>query len=153
MMMFYLIGKGKAVKDAMKEHSVAGDYYRRIAAALGDLDLVRLHLDRDPGAIRTRVSDAWYPKRNPHAGGTILIWVLGANRAAHHVAREFLHEDVFRLLMERSPVELQLTVACELGDESAVQRLLASVPLTNHLTCAVVKKQHVSGAAVANFTV
>ena len=33
MMMFYLIGKGKAVKDAMKEHSVAGDYYRRIAAA------------------------------------------------------------------------------------------------------------------------
>jgi hypothetical protein len=33
MLMFYLIGKGKAVKDAMKEHNVAGDYYRRIAAA------------------------------------------------------------------------------------------------------------------------
>jgi hypothetical protein len=33
MMMFYLIGKGKAVKDAMTEHNVAGDYYRRIAAA------------------------------------------------------------------------------------------------------------------------
>lgn len=33
MMMFYLIGKGKAVKDAMAEHHVAGDYYRRIAAA------------------------------------------------------------------------------------------------------------------------
>jgi hypothetical protein len=33
MMMFYLIGKGKAVKDAMSEHGVAGDYYRRIAAA------------------------------------------------------------------------------------------------------------------------
>jgi hypothetical protein len=33
MMMFYLIGKGKAVKDAMTEHSVAGDYYRRIAVA------------------------------------------------------------------------------------------------------------------------
>ncbi len=33
MMMFYLIGKGKAVKDAMAEHSVAGDYYRRIAVA------------------------------------------------------------------------------------------------------------------------
>jgi hypothetical protein len=33
MMMFYLIGKGKAVKDAMKEHSVTGDYYRRIAVA------------------------------------------------------------------------------------------------------------------------
>ncbi len=33
MMMFYLIGKGKAVKDAMTEHQIAGDFFRRIAAA------------------------------------------------------------------------------------------------------------------------
>ena len=33
MMMFYLIGKGKAVKDAMGEYTLTGDYYRRIAAA------------------------------------------------------------------------------------------------------------------------
>jgi hypothetical protein len=33
MMMFYLIGKGKAVKDAMAEHNVAGDYFQRIAVA------------------------------------------------------------------------------------------------------------------------
>ena len=33
MMMFYLIGKGKAVKDAMAEHNVTGDYHRRVAAA------------------------------------------------------------------------------------------------------------------------
>jgi hypothetical protein len=33
MMMFYLIGKGKAVKDAMAEHHVSGDYHRRFAAA------------------------------------------------------------------------------------------------------------------------
>ena len=33
MMMFYLIGKGKAVKDAMAEHNLAGDWYRRIAIA------------------------------------------------------------------------------------------------------------------------
>jgi hypothetical protein len=32
MMMFYLIGKGKAVKDAMLEGGLAGDQYRRIAA-------------------------------------------------------------------------------------------------------------------------
>jgi hypothetical protein len=32
MMMFYLIGKGKAVKDAMAESGLTGDYYRRIAA-------------------------------------------------------------------------------------------------------------------------
>jgi hypothetical protein len=33
MMMFYLIGKGKAVKDAMAEGQLTGDQYRRIAAA------------------------------------------------------------------------------------------------------------------------
>jgi hypothetical protein len=33
MMMFYLIGKGKAVKDAMVEGNLTGDYYRRIAVA------------------------------------------------------------------------------------------------------------------------
>ena len=32
MMMFYLIGKGKAVKDAMTDHCLSGDQYRRIAA-------------------------------------------------------------------------------------------------------------------------
>jgi hypothetical protein len=31
MMMFYLIGKGKAVKDAMQEGGLTGDFYRRIA--------------------------------------------------------------------------------------------------------------------------
>jgi hypothetical protein len=33
MMMFYLIGKGKAVKDAMTENGITGDYFRRIAGA------------------------------------------------------------------------------------------------------------------------
>ena len=33
MMMFYLIGKGKAVKDAMAEGGLTGDQYRRIAMA------------------------------------------------------------------------------------------------------------------------
>ena len=40
MMMFYLIGKGKAVKEAMAEYSVTGDYYRRIAAARKPVFLV-----------------------------------------------------------------------------------------------------------------
>jgi hypothetical protein len=32
MMMFYLIGKGKAVKDAMAEYRLSGNHYARIAA-------------------------------------------------------------------------------------------------------------------------
>ena len=99
-----------------------------LAAALGDLDLVRRHLDANPAAIRTSVSHEWFPKRNPHSGGVIYIWVLGSNRTAHEVAREFGHNDVFQLLMERSPEELKLVVACESGDESLLREILAKQP-------------------------
>lgn len=99
-----------------------------MAAALGDLNLVRHHLDRDPACIRMSVSEEWFPKRDPRAGGTIYIWTLGAHRTAHAVAREFGHEDVFQLLMERTPEELKLALACELGDETVFQRFLAKNP-------------------------
>ncbi len=99
-----------------------------MAAALGDAELVRRHLDRDPGCIRMNVSEEWFPKQNPRSGGTIYIWMLGAHRTAHTVARDFGHEDVFRLLMKHTPVELKLALACELGDEGAFQELLTKRP-------------------------
>ena len=99
-----------------------------MAAALGDMDLVRRHLDDDPGCIRMSVSEEWFPKQNPQAGGTIYIWTLGAHRTAHTVARAFGHEDVFKLLMERTPEELKLALACELGDERVFHDFLAKHP-------------------------
>jgi ankyrin repeat protein len=99
-----------------------------MATALGDVDLVRHHLDTDPGCIRMSVSEAWFPKKDPRAGGTIYIWMLGANRTAHVVARDFGHEQVFELLMERTPEDLKLALACELGDESTFQDYLARNP-------------------------
>src|SRR5260370_11439707 len=96
-----------------------------MAAALGDLNLVRHHLDKDPACIRMSVSDEWFPKQDQRAGATIYIWTLGANRTAHAVARDFGHEDVFQLLMERTPLDLKLTLACELGDEAVFQEFLA----------------------------
>src|SRR5439155_10967359 len=74
-----------------------------MAAALGDLELVRRHLDADPACIRTSVSEQYFPKQDPRSGGTIYIWVFGWNKTPHLVAREFGHEAVLRLLMERSP--------------------------------------------------
>jgi hypothetical protein len=99
-----------------------------MASALGDMELVRRHLDNDPGSIRTSVSEQWFPKQNPRSGGTIYIWMLGAHRTAHAVARDFGHEDVFRLLMERTPEELKLALACELGDEAAFRDFLSKRP-------------------------
>jgi ankyrin repeat protein len=99
-----------------------------MAAALGDLDLVTHHLDRDPDCIRMSVSEEWFPKRDARSGGTIYIWILGAHRTAHAVARDFGHEQVFQLLMERTPEALKLALACELGDEAVFHKFIAAHP-------------------------
>ncbi len=99
-----------------------------LAAAIGDLDLVLRHLDADPTCLRMSVSESSFPKRDPRSGGTIYIWTLGWHKTAHSVAREFGHEDVFRLLMERSPAELRLAYACERGDEATCKALLRDRP-------------------------
>lgn len=99
-----------------------------MASALGDLDRVRQHLDRDPASIRMNVSWDWFPRKNPQAGGTIYIWQLGWNRTPHSVARTFGHEDVFRFLMERTPENLKFALACELGDEEVFRAFLKKNP-------------------------
>ncbi len=99
-----------------------------MAAALGDLDLARKHLAANPDCVRMTVSEKWFPKHNPHAGGTMFIWTLGQNKTPHVVARQFGHEQIFRLLMEHSPQELKLSQACELGDEALFKQLLSSRP-------------------------
>jgi ankyrin repeat protein len=99
-----------------------------MAAALGDTDLVRRHVENDPACIRMRVSEEWFPKHDARAGGTIYIWTLGANRTAHAVARDFGHEDVWRLLTERTPEDLKLSLACELGDEAVFHDFLSKHP-------------------------
>jgi hypothetical protein len=99
-----------------------------MAAALGNVELVQKHIDADAASIRTSVSEKYFPKRDPRAGGTIYIWTLGAHKNAHMLARQFGHDDVFALLMEKSPAELKLTVACELGDEPLVRSLVSSHP-------------------------
>ncbi|HEX4646726.1 MAG TPA: ankyrin repeat domain-containing protein, partial [Verrucomicrobiae bacterium] len=60
-----------------------------MAAALGDAELVRKHLEADPACIRMSVSEQWFPKRDWHAGGVIYIWTLGSHKTPHTVAREF----------------------------------------------------------------
>jgi ankyrin repeat protein len=94
-----------------------------MAAALGDRALVEKHLDTDPAWIWKSVAEEWFPKENPRAGGTIYIWTLGYHKTAHLLAREFKHEDIFQLLMDRSPNDLRLAMACELGDEELIARV------------------------------
>lgn len=99
-----------------------------MAAALGDLQLVRHHLNADPACIRTRVSELYFPKRNPESSGTIYIQLFGADRTSHQIARDFGHEDVFQFLMDRSPQDFKLAQALELGNEDIFRALLAERP-------------------------
>jgi ankyrin repeat protein len=99
-----------------------------MATALGDVELVRRHLDADPDCIRTQVSDEFFPMINKQSGGTIYQWTLGFYVFAHQVARKFDRADVLRLLLERSPAIVRLIVACWLGDETAVQSLCSEQP-------------------------
>jgi len=99
-----------------------------MAAALGDLQLVRGLLEADPACVRTRVDETYFPKRDPRSEGTIYIHVFGQRKTAHLVARDFGHEDVFQVLMDRSPEDVKLSQACELGDEGIFRELLAARP-------------------------
>jgi hypothetical protein len=99
-----------------------------MATALGDLPLVRQHVENDPACIRTRVSEAYFPKKDPRSDGTIYIPIFGHGRTAHLVARDFGHEEIFQFLMERSPEDVKLSQAFELGDENIFRALLAKRP-------------------------
>jgi ankyrin repeat protein len=99
-----------------------------MAASVGDLELVRQHIDEDPDSVRINVSERDFPKRNPESGGCIYIFGFGWTKTAHMLAHQFGHEDVFRLLMQRSPLGLRFAMACDVGDEALAKSLLAKHP-------------------------
>lgn len=99
-----------------------------MACAVGDVDLVRRILADDPHSIWTTVSPKYFPMTDSRAGGSIYIWTLGGAANAHSVAREFGHDDVLALLMQHTPVSLELALAYEAGDEAAVSRIMAANP-------------------------
>jgi ankyrin repeat protein len=99
-----------------------------MAAALGDLELVRQHLDDDPASVRISVSEKDFPKQDPRSGGSIYIFTFGWTRTAHMLAHKFGHEDVFRLLMQRSSLGLRFAIACEVGEDELAKQLLAKHP-------------------------
>jgi ankyrin repeat protein len=122
----YLVRSHPDVARYLVERGATSDIL--LSAALGLTDRVRALLDADPALIRTTVNHQYFPRRHPHAGGHIYTWTLGQGKTAHSVAREFGHEALFQLLMERSPDELKLAMACELGDEAVFARLLKKRP-------------------------
>jgi hypothetical protein len=99
-----------------------------MAAALGDLPLVRQHLADNPDGVRMRVTHEYFPMSNHRAGGTIYQWTLGWFVSPHDVARQFGHADILRVLQEHSPPEVRLLDAGWTADEAAVATVLREHP-------------------------
>ena len=99
-----------------------------MAAAIGDIELIRSKLDADPDAIRMRVSDEYFPMIDSGKGGTIYQWELGWHVSACQVARSFGYTELFHFLMKRCPADEKLLNACWIHDEGLVKSLLDRYP-------------------------
>lgn len=122
----WMIGDRQAVAKFLVQRGCQTDLL--MTAALGDLELVRRHLDADPKCILLRVDDEHFPKANPRSGGTIYQWTLGRNASASDVARKFGHAEVLQFLLERSPAGAKLVALLLANDAPGVTSLLATNP-------------------------
>jgi ankyrin repeat protein len=99
-----------------------------LACAVGDIDRVRSLLDADAKCVRVRGNEQFFPMENKKAGGIIYQWSLGPNASPYQAAAKFAHQDVIRLLMDRSPVQERLIACCWMHDGPAVAELVARNP-------------------------
>jgi hypothetical protein len=92
MMMFYLIGKGKAVKDAMAEGGLSGDYFRRIAIArkpVFSVGTVAMAMTMVTAILGASVDTGVLP---PIVHGMIAYAAVAANLAAAKIEIDALSE-------------------------------------------------------------
>ena len=92
MMMFYLIGKGKAVKDAMAEGGLTGDYFRRIAIArkpVFSIGTVAMAVTMATAILGASVDTGVLP---PIVHGMIAYAAITANLAAAKIEIDALGE-------------------------------------------------------------
>ncbi len=118
----YLADRPALCRHLLK-HGAKPDLF--MAAALGDLALVRQCLAEDPACVTHRLGVA--PWTND-AGGHIYHWVFGHARTPLDVAADFGNADAHRLLLEACPPKLQLLDAAWRGDVVGGRDLLAEHP-------------------------
>jgi len=123
-----------------------------MAAALGDVDRARRHLDDDPSSLGMRVDQNWFPMVDTASnGGHIYQWTLGFHVSAFDIARKRGHTQVLELLRSRATPLDRVMDALWAGDGSAADTVLASEPQLVEQAPATVLRQ-VADAARNNDT-
>lgn len=120
----WLLGSHPEVSSYLARHGGPVDLF--MAAALGDPGLAERCLAQDPEAISARVGVGDWTRFT--GGGDKYIWVLGLYRSPHRLAHAGAHDDLFRLLMDRSPPQLRLLAACECAERSLAEEVLERHP-------------------------
>jgi ankyrin repeat protein len=100
-----------------------------LASALGDLALVRKHLDADPGSIAMRVDQDWFPMIDTaRNGGHIYQWTLGFHVSAYDIARARGYAEMLDLLSQRAGPLDRLLDALWCADDARADQALAADP-------------------------
>jgi hypothetical protein len=121
----HLIGDRPEVAGFLVAQGARSDLL--LAAALGDIALVRRHLDADPGVIAMRVDQDWFPMVDTaDNGGHIYQWTLGFHASAFDVARKRGHVQVLDLLQERAGPLDRLLDALWCGEDARAAAVLAA---------------------------
>jgi ankyrin repeat protein len=122
----YLVREQPDVARYLLTRGSRGDIL--LAASLGAEQLAKRILDETPEAVRTRVNNEWFPKRDPRAGGTIYYWTLGGNKSAYMIARESGHDAIARMIAERASPEQMFAELSFFGDVDAARALRKAHP-------------------------
>ena len=122
----YAVDKNQWKTRLLLARGAAPDVF--MAAALGDLDLLRQVLDRDPDAVSARVGKDGYPPVPTGAAGTIYQWGLRGASRPHDAALAFGHRDAHDLLVSRSTESDKFVMAVAAVDEAAVRAYVARHP-------------------------
>jgi ankyrin repeat protein len=123
----HLIGEHPEVAGFLVAQGARSDLL--LAAALGDVALVRRHLDADPGAIAMRVDQGWFPMVDTASnGGHIYQWTLGFHVSALDIARKRGHAEVLDLLLNRAGPLDRLLDALWCADDERADAVLAVDP-------------------------
>jgi ankyrin repeat protein len=123
----HLIGDHPEVAGFLVAQGARSDLL--LAAALGDVALVRRHLDADPDAIAMRVDQDSFPMVDTAPnGGHIYQWTLGLHVSAFDVARKRGHADVLDLLLKRAGLLDRLLDALWCGDDTRADAIVAGDP-------------------------
>ncbi len=98
------------------------------AVVLGDIKRVEQALVAYPSAIHARIDEAGYPLVPPADGLHQYAYIFSSGRSPHQVALQFEKTEIFTLLIEASPPELQLLAYCAKADDDSAKMLLNRYP-------------------------